>query len=136
VQAMAPAGVACVVRSAEDPLFGPMVSFGLAGDAVDLLDDVAHGIPPLTDVDIAALVSTVRAAPRLYGYGGTPPADVDALEDVLARVAVMADDLPELAALELYPVVVAEQGASVLHASVRLRPAGRRADALRRALPG
>jgi acyl-CoA synthetase (NDP forming)/RimJ/RimL family protein N-acetyltransferase len=136
VQAMAPAGVACVVRSAEDPLFGPMVSFGLAGDAVDLLDDVAHGIPPLTDVDISALVSTVRAAPRLYGYGGTPPADVDALEDVLARVAVMADDLPELASLELYPVVVAEHGASVLHAAVRLRPAGRRADALRRALPG
>ncbi|WP_418276687.1 GNAT family N-acetyltransferase [Isoptericola jiangsuensis] len=136
VQAMAPAGVACVVRSAEDPLFGPMVSFGLAGDAVDLLDDVAHGIPPLTDVDISALVSTVRAAPRLYGYGGTPPADVDALEDVLARVAVMADDLPELASLELYPVVVAEHGASVLHVSARLRPAGRRADGLRRALPG
>jgi len=136
VQAMAPAGVACVVRSAEDPLFGPMVSFGLAGDAVDLLDDVAHGIPPLTDVDVAAMISTVRAAPRLYGYGGTPPADVDALEDVLARVAVMADDLPELAALELYPVVVAEHGASVLHADVRLRPAGRRADTLRRALPG
>ncbi|MCK0115644.1 GNAT family N-acetyltransferase [Isoptericola sp. S6320L] len=136
VQSMAPPGVACVVRSAEDPLFGPMVSFGLAGDAVDLLDDVAHGIPPLTDVDVSALVSTVRAAPRLYGYGGAPPADVDALEDVLARVSVMADDLPELAALELYPVVVAEQGASVLHATVRLRPAGRRADALRRALPG
>ncbi|NNU28600.1 GNAT family N-acetyltransferase [Isoptericola sediminis] len=136
VQAMAPPGVACVVRSAEDPLFGPMVSFGLAGDAVDLLDDVAHGIPPLTDVDISAMVSTVRAAPRLYGYGGAPPADVDALEDVLARVSVMADDLPELAALEMYPVVVAEQGAAVLHAAVRLRPAGRRADALRRALPG
>ncbi|WP_402464907.1 GNAT family N-acetyltransferase [Isoptericola aurantiacus] len=136
VQAMAPAGVACVVRSAEDPLFGPMVSFGLAGDAVDLLDDVAHAIPPLTDVDVSAMVSTVRAAPRLYGYGGTPPADVDALEDVLARVSVMADDLPELAALELYPVVVAGQGAAVLHATARLRPAGRRADTLRRALPG
>jgi acyl-CoA synthetase (NDP forming)/RimJ/RimL family protein N-acetyltransferase len=136
VQAMAPKGVACVVRSAEDPLFGPMVSFGLAGDAVDLLDDVAHGIPPLTDVDVAAMVSTVRAAPRLYGYGGAPPVDVDALEDVLARVSVMADDLPELAAFELYPVVVGAAGASVLHASGRLRPAGRRADALRRALPG
>lgn len=136
VQSMAPPGVACVIRSAEDPLFGPMVSFGLAGDAVDLLDDVAHGIPPLTDVDVSALVSTVRAAPRLYGYGGAPPADVDALEDVLARISVMADDLPELASLELYPVVVAGQGAAVLHATVRLRPAGRRADALRRALPG
>jgi acyl-CoA synthetase (NDP forming) len=136
VQRMAPVGVACVVRSAEDLLFGPMVSFGLAGDATELLDDVAHGVPPLTDVDVAGMVRTVRAAPRLFGYGGTPEVDVDALEDVLARVSVMADDLPELASLELYPVVVAESGVSVLHASARLRPAARRADALRRALPG
>jgi acyl-CoA synthetase (NDP forming) len=136
VQRMAPVGVACVVRTAEDLLFGPMVSFGLAGDATELLDDVAHGVPPLTDVDVAGMVRTVRAAPRLFGYGGTPPVDVDALEDVLARVSVMADDLPELASLELYPVVVAESGVSVLHAAARLRPAARRADALRRALPG
>ncbi|CAM3727265.1 GNAT family N-acetyltransferase [Isoptericola cucumis] len=136
VQSMAPVGVACVVRSAEDLLFGPMVSFGLAGDATDLLDDVAHGVPPLTDVDVAGMVRSVRAAPRLFGYGGAPPADTAALEDVLARVSVMADDLPELAALELYPVVVGPAGASVLHASVRLRPAQQRADALRRALPG
>jgi acyl-CoA synthetase (NDP forming)/RimJ/RimL family protein N-acetyltransferase len=136
VQRMAPVGVACVVRSGEDLLFGPMVSFGLAGDATELLDDVAHGVPPLTDVDVAGMVRTIRAAPRLFGYAGTPPVDVDALEDLLARVSVMADDLPELASLELYPVVVAEQGVSVLHASARLRPAARRADALRRALPG
>ncbi|TWH26545.1 acyl-CoA synthetase (NDP forming) [Isoptericola variabilis J7] len=136
VQRMAPVGVACVVRSAEDLLFGPLVSFGLAGDATELLDDVAYGVPPLTDVDVAGMVRTIRAAPRLFGYGGTPPVDVDALEDLLARVSVMADDLPELASLELYPVVVAESGVSVLHASARLRPAARRQDALRRALPG
>lgn len=136
VQAMAPAGVACVVRSVEDDLFGPVVSFGLAGDAVDLLDDVTHGVPPLTDVDVARMVRGVRAAPRLFGYQGVPAADVAALEDVLARVSVMADDLPELASLELYPVVVAEHGASVLDATVRLRAAERRTDAPRRALPG
>ncbi|GHH65248.1 bifunctional acetate--CoA ligase family protein/GNAT family N-acetyltransferase [Promicromonospora soli] len=136
VQAMAPTGVACVVRSVEDELFGPVVSFGVAGDAVDLLDDVTHGVPPLTDVDVSRMVRGVRAAPRLFGYQGAPAADVDALEDVLARVSVMAEDLPELASLELYPVAVAERGASVLHATIRLRPAERRTDALRRALPG
>jgi acyl-CoA synthetase (NDP forming)/RimJ/RimL family protein N-acetyltransferase len=136
VQAMAPTGVACVVRSVEDELFGPVVSFGVAGDAVDLLDDVSHGVPPLTDVDVARMVRGVRAAPRLFGYQGAPAADVAALEDVLARVSVMAEDLPELASLELYPVAVAEHGASVLHAAIRLRPAERRTDAPRRALPG
>ena len=136
VQRMAPAGVACVVRSAEDPLFGPVLTFGLAGDATDLLDDVAHGVPPLTDVDVAQMVRSVRAAPRLFGYGGTSAVDVGALEDVLARVSVMADDLPELAALELYPVVVGGEGVSVLYARARLGVAEQRADALRRALPG
>ncbi|WP_245885726.1 GNAT family N-acetyltransferase [Xylanimonas oleitrophica] len=135
VQSMAPPGVACVVRSVEDPLFGPIVSFGLAGDAVELLGDVAYGVPPLTDVDVHDLVRSVRAAPRLFGYQGAPHADVGALEDVAARVSVLADDLPELAALELYPVVAAEHGATVLHATARLRPATERRDPLRRVLP-
>ena len=74
VQAMAPHGSACVVRSVEDPLFGPIISFGLSGDASDLLGDVAYGVPPLTDVDVAELVRTARAAPRLFGYRGLPAA--------------------------------------------------------------
>jgi acyl-CoA synthetase (NDP forming)/RimJ/RimL family protein N-acetyltransferase len=134
VQRMAPAGVACVVRSVEDPLFGPVVSFGLAGDAVDLLDDVAYGIPPLTEVDLADLVRSIRAAPRLFGYRGLPPADVAALADVIARASVMALDLPELRSLELHPVVVAERGVAVLSVRVQLEDASRPDDA-RRSLP-
>ncbi|NDO89041.1 GNAT family N-acetyltransferase [Cellulosimicrobium composti] len=135
IQAMADAGVACVIRSTEDQLFGPVVSFGLAGDAVDLLGDVAYGVPPLTDVDVAAMVRSVRAAPRLFGYMGTHAVATAALEDVLARVSVLADDLPEVRSLELYPVVVSEHDAAVLSARVTLADA-QRADALRRALPG
>ncbi|WP_448060281.1 bifunctional acetate--CoA ligase family protein/GNAT family N-acetyltransferase [Cellulomonas hominis] len=134
VQAMAPHGAACVVRSTEDPLFGPVISFGLAGDTSDLLGDVAYGVPPLTDVDVAELVRSARAAPRLFGYRGLPPLDVPALEDVIARVSVLADDLPELRHLELNPVVVAEHGAVVLGARAQVAPATR-ADASRRSLP-
>jgi len=137
VQRMAPAGVACVVRSVEDPLFGPVVSFGVGGDAIELLDDVAHRIPPLTDVDIADLVTSVRAAPKLFGHRGARPADVHGLYDVIARVARLAHDLPEVAELELNPVVVAEQACSVLDATVRLAPdPGRTDDADRRELGG
>ncbi|MFF2622299.1 bifunctional acetate--CoA ligase family protein/GNAT family N-acetyltransferase [Oerskovia jenensis] len=135
VQRMADAGVACVVRSTEDRLFGPVVSFGLAGDAVDLLGDVSYGVPPLTDVDVATMVRSIRAAPRLFGYMGAPVADTAALEDLLARMSLMADELPELRSVELYPVVVAEHGAAVLSARVQVAGA-QRADALRRALPG
>jgi acyl-CoA synthetase (NDP forming)/RimJ/RimL family protein N-acetyltransferase len=135
VQPMAPGGVACVLRTMEDAQFGPVVSFGLAGDAWELLGDVAHRIPPLTDVDVADLVRSVRAAPRLTGYRGAPPTDVAALEDVIARVAQLADDLPEVAELEVNPVLVGERGAHVVGATVRLaRPSGR-TDSGRRTLP-
>jgi acyl-CoA synthetase (NDP forming) len=131
VQAMAPRGVACVVRSSEDPLFGPVVAFGLGGDATDLLDDVAYGIPPLTDTDVAALVREPRAAARLFGYRGLPPADLAALEDVVGRVAVLADGLPELRSLDINPVLAAPDGATVLAARATLARADR-ADATRR----
>ena len=127
-------GPACVIRSAEDPRFGPVVSFGLAGDAVDLLGDMSHGIAPLTDADVRDMVRAVRAGPRLFGYRGLPPADVAALEDVLARVSVLADDVPELHHLELHPVVVGERGAAVLGAQVQLAETDR-VDSGRRVLP-
>jgi acyl-CoA synthetase (NDP forming) len=133
---MAPAGVACVIRTVEDPLFGPVVSFGLSGDASELLGDVAHRIPPLTDVDIADLVRSIRAAPKLFGHHGAAPVDVPALEDLLGRVSALADELPEVASLDLNPVVVSTGGLSVLSADIRLaRPAGR-SDSVRRELPG
>ncbi|NHT17658.1 GNAT family N-acetyltransferase [Cellulomonas sp. IC4_254] len=135
VQAMAPHGVACVIRSAEDPLFGPVLGFGLGGDTTDLLGDVAWAVPPLTDVDVSGMVRAPRSSPRLFGYRGVPPLDVAALEDVLARVAVLADQLPELLHLELNPVVVAERGAYVLGATARVGVAATRADGPRRALP-
>lgn len=134
VQAMAPPGVACSVRAVEDPSYGPVLAFGLAGDAVDLLDDVAYGVPPLTDADLGAMVRRVRAAPRLFGYRGAPPVDVAALEDLLARVAALKDDLPEVAHLELDPVVVGPAGYAVLVATAGVARATRRSDALRRAL--
>jgi acyl-CoA synthetase (NDP forming) len=134
VQAMAPTGAACVVQSVEDPLFGPVIAFGLAGDATELLGDLAYGVPPLTDVDVADLVRAPRAAPRLFGYRGLPPLDTAALEDLVARVAVLSDDLPELRLLELNPVVVGEHGLTVLGARLRVGP-GARTDSTRRALP-
>jgi acyl-CoA synthetase (NDP forming)/RimJ/RimL family protein N-acetyltransferase len=129
VQRMAPGGVACVVRSAEDPLFGPVISFGTGGDASDLLGDVTYRIPPLTDVDVAELVSSVRTAPKLFGHRGARPVDVASLHDVIARIACLAENHPEIAELELNPIVVSEQSAAVLNAEVRLAPDPGRTDA-------
>lgn len=131
VQRMAEPGVACVVRSVEDRQYGPVVSFGLGGDASDLLGDVVHRITPLTDSDISEMVRSIRAAPKLFGRRGAPPADVDALEDLLARVACLTDDLPDVAGIDLNPVVVASQGLAVLSGRVRLARVAVRTDTRR-----
>ncbi len=126
VQPMAPGGVPIVVRAREDRMFGPMVSFGISGVTTELLGDRSYRIPPLTDVDAAEMVREVKAAPVLFGYRGGIMADVAAIEDLLHRVSRMSDDLPELASLELNPVLVGENGLSVVNAAARLsRPAPR-----------
>jgi acyl-CoA synthetase (NDP forming) len=133
VQPMAAPGIACMLRTTEDPLFGPVISFGVAGAATELLDDVSHRIPPLTDQDVADLVTSVRAAPLLYGHRGAEPLDVDALHDLISRLAQLADDLPEVADLDVTPVLVGEFGLAVLDVSVELSAAAR-SDADRRRL--
>jgi acyl-CoA synthetase (NDP forming)/GNAT superfamily N-acetyltransferase len=106
VQEMAAPGVACVVEVVDDPSFGALVSFGLGGVATDLLGDRAFRTLPLTDLDAAELVREPRAWPLLDGYRGSEPADVAALEELLLRVARLADDLPEVLGLSLEPVIV------------------------------
>jgi acyl-CoA synthetase (NDP forming) len=120
LQKMAPVGVACVVRTVEDAQYGPVVSFGLGGDASELLGDLAHRVAPLTDVDVRDMIRSVRAAPKLFGHRGAHPVDVDALEDLLARVSCLTDDLPDVSSVDLNPVVVSERGVAVLAATVRL----------------
>ncbi|SFF75884.1 bifunctional acetate--CoA ligase family protein/GNAT family N-acetyltransferase [Blastococcus tunisiensis] len=106
VQEMAAPGVATVVEIVDDPSFGALVSFGLGGVATDLLGDRAFRTLPLTDLDAAELVREPRAFPLLDGYRGSEPVDLGALEDLLLRVARLADDLPEVLRLRLEPVIV------------------------------
>lgn len=134
VQAMAPPGVPVVVRSVEDPSLGPVVSFSLAGDANDLLGDIAYAIPPLTVGEAAGLIRTPASAARLAARDGLPAADLDSLAEVVVRLGLMAEDLPELHCLELYPVVVGHEGARIIAAQVQLTPAPNRTDGARRTL--
>jgi len=128
IQRMATPGVACVISSAEDELFGPVVSFGLAGVVPELLGDRGYRIPPLSDVDATDLIHTPKSAPLLNGYDGSPPVNQSALVDLIVRVGLLADDIPELAELRLEPVVVSTEGLAVLGATAVLRQAPARHD--------
>ncbi|MFD5544775.1 acetate--CoA ligase family protein, partial [Streptomyces sp. NPDC127079] len=135
VQRMAPRGVDTVVRAVIDPAAGAVLSFGLAGAASQLLDDMAHRLVPVTDRDAASLVRSIRTAPLLFGWRGSAPVDTPALEELLLRVSRLVDDHPEVVAVTLEPVVVARQGVSVLGATVRLAPPPARDDLGPRTLP-
>ncbi|MDX3230245.1 GNAT family N-acetyltransferase [Streptomyces sp. ME19-01-6] len=135
VQRMAPRGVDTVVRAAIDPAAGAVLSFGLAGAPSELLGDTAHRLVPATDRDAAELIRSIRTAPLLFGWRGSRPVDTAALEELLLRVSRMVDDHPEVVAVDLEPVVVAQRGLSVLGAAVRLAPPPPRTDLGPRHLP-
>ncbi|WP_306937260.1 bifunctional acetate--CoA ligase family protein/GNAT family N-acetyltransferase [Streptomyces phaeochromogenes] len=135
VQAMAPRGVDTVVRAVIDPAAGAVLSFGLAGAPSELLGDTAHRLIPVTDRDASSLVRSIRTAPLLFGWRGSAPADVVALEELLLRLSRLVDDHPEVVSVSLEPVVVAPRGLSVLGASVRLAPPPARDDLGPRTLP-
>ena len=96
-------GVELVAGVLADPDFGPVVVCGLGGRTAELLGDVGVGLAPLRRADAAGLVRQLRSFPLLTGYRGAPPADVGALEDLLVRVAALADAHPEVAELDCDP---------------------------------
>ncbi|MEC5179946.1 bifunctional acetate--CoA ligase family protein/GNAT family N-acetyltransferase [Arthrobacter sp. CG_A4] len=134
VQTMMPVGQACTFRAVEDPLLGPVVSFGLAGDAVNLLDDWAHRVPPLSGSDVHDLIRAPRASRKLFGYQGLPAVDAAALEDLAARLTRLKDNHPEIALVEFNPVLAGPDGVSILAADVRIANAAQRTDSARRAM--
>ncbi|PJN38301.1 acyl-CoA synthetase [Streptomyces sp. CB02959] len=120
VQAMVPRGVDTIVRAAIDPAAGAVLSFGLAGAPSQLLGDIAHRLIPATDREVNEQIRSIRSAPLLFGWRGSQPVDTAALEELLLRVSRLVDDHPEVVAVDLEPVVVAQHGLAVLGASVRL----------------
>jgi len=125
-------GVELLIGVRQEPVFGPVVVFGLGGAATGVLGDQAARLTPLTDTDADDLIRGTDATPLLSGHVGGPPADTRALADVLLRVSRLADDLPEVAEVELNPVIARPDGVTAARARVRVSPAESRDPFLRR----
>ncbi|HEX5189653.1 MAG TPA: GNAT family N-acetyltransferase [Streptosporangiaceae bacterium] len=132
IQPMLAEGVEVLVGVVHEPVFGPLVVFGLGGVATDVLGDHAARLTPLTDVDAQEMIRGIRAAPLLYGLRGSAPVAVDALADILLRVSRLADELPEIAEMDLNPVIAQASGAHPVDARIRLVPAEPQDPFLRR----
>lgn len=126
VQQFVGGGHEVIIGMTEDPLFGPLVVFGLGGIFVELMRDVAFRINPLTDLDAVEMLSEVKSAKLLTGYRGAAGGDLEALQELLLRVSSLVEDHPQITEIDLNPVKVLPPGDGVIvvDTRMRLRPVG------------
>jgi acetate---CoA ligase (ADP-forming) len=122
VQPMVTGGAELLAGIVQDPVFGPLVAFGPGGIFAELIGAAVFRIAPLTDVDANELVREGKAGQLVAGFRGTPAADAPALVDLLHRLSLLAQQLPEVAELDLNPVIALPTGCVAVDARGRIAP--------------
>ena len=117
---MADPGQECILGALKDRSFGPVVMFGLGGIFVEVLKDVSFGVAPLTPSDLARMTDSIRGRRLLDGLRGEPAKDVAALQEALARLSALMADNPEIAEIDLNPVIAHPVGISIVDVRVIL----------------
>jgi acetyl coenzyme A synthetase (ADP forming)-like protein len=128
-------GIEALVGVASDPIFGPLIGCGTGGVMAELMRDVSFRLHPVTDVDAAEMVDSVRLRRLLDGYRGAEPGDREALIRVIMSISALVEAVPELTELDLNPlkVLAPGKGAIVIDARMRVRPLGRASSSRRAA---
>jgi len=121
VQQMVPTGTELLAGVVQDPTFGPLVAFGPGGVLAELIGEAGFRIAPLTDFDAEELLHQEKTGLLVAGYRGAPAADETALADLIHRLSRLGEDLPEVAELDLNPVIAGQDGCVVVDARVRVR---------------
>jgi acetyltransferase len=114
-------GIELIAGITNDPTFGPVILFGQGGTAVGTTDDAAVALPPLTSVLADDVIGRTRVSKLLAGYRAQRPAKLSAIKDVLTALARMSVDHPEIAELDINPLLADENGVVALDARVRVR---------------
>jgi len=122
VQPMLPAGVEMVVGGINDPSFGPVVMCGTGGTFVELLDDTALRLCPLSEDGARDLIEDIRGKVLLRGFRGSVPVDEAALRRVVVAVSQVLDACPEIHEMDLNPVIVSASGAVAVDVRIRIGP--------------
>jgi len=121
VQKMAPPdGLEVLVGLNRDPQFGPLVTFGLGGIYVETLKDVTFRVAPFSLQEAEAMLNEIRAQALLDGVRGQPPIEKAAIVDTLLRVGQLAQDFPEIAELDINPLIVYPHGQDAVAIDMRL----------------
>jgi acetyltransferase len=112
-----------MVGIARDPIFGPVISFGAGGTAVDIFADSQVALPPLNEYLSKDLIQGTRAARLLQHFRNLPEANIDQLAEILKRVSEMACELPEIEELDINPLLVDEVDVTAVDARIVVAPA-------------
>jgi acetyltransferase len=118
VTPMARKGTEVIIGVSRDPIFGPVLMFGLGGIFVEILEDVAFRAIPLTRHDARSMVAQIEARKILEGVRGEVGADQEALVELLLAVSSIVAAYPQLAELDLNPVIAYDDGYAIVDARV------------------
>jgi len=121
LQRMISGGREVILGGKRDPSFGPVVMFGLGGVYVEVFDDVAFRVAPLTREDAEEMIAEVRGSRLLRGIRGEKPSDVEAVADCLLRLSQLLQDFPAVAEVDINPLIVLEKGAKAVDARMVLK---------------
>lgn len=122
IQPMISGGVEMMLGATWQPSFGHVIAVGAGGTLIELMDDVAFRIHPLTNRDAREMLDAVRCSKLLSGYRGSAPADTEALLDAILRLSALLDVCPEIREIDLNPLKVMEHGLSAVDARIRVEP--------------
>ena len=120
VQEMAPSSTEVIVGAIKDPQFGPALMFGLGGIFVEVLKDVTFRVAPITRDEACEMITEVKAYPLLKGYRNQPPADTEAIVQILLNTSRLVMEHQEIKELDLNPIMVYEKGAKTVDARIVL----------------
>ncbi|MDH7487532.1 MAG: acetate--CoA ligase [Anaerolineae bacterium] len=120
VQQQVRGGKEVILGMSRDPQFGPLLLFGLGGIYVEALKDVTFRVAPIDEREAREMIGEIRAYSLLRGVRGEPPADMEAIVDTLLRMSQLVTDFPEIAEMDINPLIVFEQGKGVLSIDMRL----------------
>jgi acetyltransferase len=124
-----PQGRELIVGLANDVTFGPVISFGMGGVAVEVFRDSAVALPPLNEFLAQDMIARTRVSRMLGAFRGAPAVDVDKLIEVLLRVSELACEIPAVRELDINPLLADEHGVIALDARVVISEAPLVADA-------
>ena len=120
MERMARGGVEVILGASKDPTFGPVCMFGLGGTFVEAMKDVTFRLAPMWEISAEIMIRSIKAYNILKGVRGIPPSDIAAIKDCILRLSQMVSDHPEIAELDINPLIVYPEGEGCVVADSRI----------------